>query len=163
MYKIKTEKQGYGKIGEVLRSLIRIAGLNERQLCQILNIAPSTMHQLVNQPDINPRIDTLLPIAEYFNVSLEQLIGKTPLKDNDNIENIISQAQDTKLNEEWDAELFLECANMTCKLLKKYNHNMNYKQIIDMIRDFYLFCLNKNEKKVDKGVIKILIEDAIDL
>jgi len=53
--------------------------LSEAKLCRELNIPQPTLHRLVNGATSNPTVTTLLPIAEYFKISLEQLLGLEPL------------------------------------------------------------------------------------
>lgn len=60
-------------IGETLRALIEENNLTQKQLAQILNMAPSTLGGYV-QGTSEPDIETLKNIAAYFHVSMDYLL-----------------------------------------------------------------------------------------
>ena len=70
----------YDDLGTNLKALINSReNLNEAKLSRELNIPQPTLHRLVHGTTTNPTVSTLLPIATYFNISLDQLLGQSPL------------------------------------------------------------------------------------
>lgn len=64
------------KFGDRLRELLEINNLSQKQLGEKLNIAPSTIGNYVRNIR-EPDHSTLLVFAEYFNVSVDFLLGNT--------------------------------------------------------------------------------------
>lgn len=60
--------------GDVLRDLIELNNLTQKQLGQDLNIAPSTLGNYVRNIR-EPDHSTLIVIADYFGVSTDFLLG----------------------------------------------------------------------------------------
>ncbi len=60
--------------GNILRDLIELNNLTQKQLGQELNIAPSTIGNYVRNIR-EPDHSTLIEIAKYFNVSTDYLLG----------------------------------------------------------------------------------------
>ncbi|MEN8079286.1 helix-turn-helix transcriptional regulator [Clostridioides difficile] len=73
-------------IGEIIAELRMDRDMNQEDLAIILNISRST---LANWESGNRRIDieTLVVIADYFNVSCDYLLGRTKYKYNFALEN----------------------------------------------------------------------------
>jgi transcriptional regulator with XRE-family HTH domain len=63
------------KFSDKLRMLIEERNLTQKQVALDLNVAASTMGGYV-QGSSEPDFDTLLKIAEYFNVSTDYLLGR---------------------------------------------------------------------------------------
>jgi len=62
-----------------LLALMEARSLNEAQLAREASIPQPTMHKLMSGATIDPRISTLEPIARFFGISIDQLVGKAPL------------------------------------------------------------------------------------
>jgi transcriptional regulator with XRE-family HTH domain len=62
-------------IAENLSALLKQHNLNANQLAQLLGIPMMTIRRLMSGETGDPRISTLKMIAEYFNVSIDLLIG----------------------------------------------------------------------------------------
>lgn len=73
-------------IGEIIAELRIDKGMNQEQLATVLNVSRST---LANWEVGNRSIDieTLVIIADYFNVSCDYLLGRTKHKYNFALEN----------------------------------------------------------------------------
>lgn len=62
-------------LSEQLRKLRKNVGITQKNLCKTLSIAPTTYNAY--EKDISePNIDTLIKIADYFNISLDELVGR---------------------------------------------------------------------------------------
>jgi transcriptional regulator with XRE-family HTH domain len=66
-------------LNNTLEYLIKKWGININQLHKHTGIPLSTLKRLRLNKENNPTLASLTPIASFFSVSLDQLIGKTPL------------------------------------------------------------------------------------
>jgi SOS-response transcriptional repressor LexA len=57
--------------------------LNSNGLARIVGVPATTIKRIRNNEQTNPTILTLLPIAQFFSISLDQLIGNEPIVIND--------------------------------------------------------------------------------
>lgn len=69
------------EVNNVLTFLIKKAHISEAELAREINIPRATINRLVSGRTPDPRASTLNAIAGYFNISVDQLIGKQPLMD----------------------------------------------------------------------------------
>jgi SOS-response transcriptional repressor LexA len=72
------------EISNVLGYLIKQAQITEAGLAKRINIPRATINRLASGKTPDPRASTLNAIAAYFNVSVDQLLGKQPLFSNNN-------------------------------------------------------------------------------
>lgn len=80
MAKPKLKNQDFSKIGTNITHLMEACGMDAAQLAQQTNLPASTISRLrSNTTDFSPNLSTLLPIAEFFRVTLSQLIGEEPI------------------------------------------------------------------------------------
>lgn len=64
--------------GDILRELLNDQGITQKQLAMRLNIAASTLGNYI-QDSREPDFETLKRLADFFNVSVDYLIGhRTP-------------------------------------------------------------------------------------
>jgi SOS-response transcriptional repressor LexA len=66
------------KLKKNLISLMTEVRLNAEELSRRIGIPASTIKKIRNNDDTNPTLSTLLPIAQYFSLSVSQLIGDEP-------------------------------------------------------------------------------------
>lgn len=67
------------KLNENLRALLEDRKITEANLAKELNISSTTLWRLATDSDITPNLSSLIPIAQYFNVTIDQLLGYRPL------------------------------------------------------------------------------------
>lgn len=65
------------KVNEILRVLM--GDMSEAALAAAINVPKATIHRVLSGVTPDPRAGTLLPIAQYFNISIEQLMGVAEL------------------------------------------------------------------------------------
>ena len=63
-----------GILGERIKKLMELRGLSKADLSKQTGVPAATIEYLVDGSTYNPRIATLLPIANYFQVSLDYLV-----------------------------------------------------------------------------------------
>lgn len=66
-------------ISEVLTSLLERAKIKEAQLAKALNVPRATINKIHSGKILDPRSSTLSIIANYFGITIDQLMGKSPL------------------------------------------------------------------------------------
>jgi SOS-response transcriptional repressor LexA len=65
------------KVSEILSVLM--GNMSEAALASAINVPKATIHRVLSGSTPDPRAGTLLPIAQYFNISIEQLMGVAEL------------------------------------------------------------------------------------
>jgi len=74
------------RTGEILNSLIKNEKISESELARQTGIAQPIIHRIVHGQNVNPKIATLRPIANYFHITVSQLIGETAITNTPNLE-----------------------------------------------------------------------------
>lgn len=64
------------EIGHTLSNLIRTHHISEAELARQINVPRATINRLVSGRTPDPRASTLSAIAEYFSITVDQLLGK---------------------------------------------------------------------------------------
>lgn len=72
--------QKYLKLGSVLKKLLFDHNMKAIDLAREVNLPPPTIHRLITGKSTRPYKSSLLPIANYFSVNVEQLLGEEPLQ-----------------------------------------------------------------------------------
>lgn len=70
------------QVGAVIISLMQSNNMDESSLAKACNISLASLSRIKNNPESNPTISTLRPIAEFFNITIDQLLGYSPLNKN---------------------------------------------------------------------------------
>lgn len=84
-------------ISQILRTLMFKKNINTSELARNISIPQQTLQSIVAGQCNNPRKKTLKPIADFFNISLDQLMGNIPIPES--IENIKIQTSIKKANQ----------------------------------------------------------------
>jgi|GEM_PF-899746 SOS-response transcriptional repressor LexA len=77
----KTTKMKYFKhnVSHILRALMAANNIDETTLSKAIGVANSSLSRIKNDPACNPTLASLKPIAEYFSITVSQLLGETAL------------------------------------------------------------------------------------
>lgn len=67
-------------LSNVLELLITNSGLSENELSKKMNITVATLNKIKTGVISNPTLQTLSNIAQYFGITIDQLVGKAPLE-----------------------------------------------------------------------------------
>jgi SOS-response transcriptional repressor LexA len=67
------------KLAAVLKTLLQKRNLSESELSRRTGVCQPVIHRMASGETDNPKIETLRPIARYFSISLDQLVGDAPL------------------------------------------------------------------------------------
>ena len=80
-----------------LKELRCLKGISQQQLADVITVSQQSINKYENH-GVEPDISTLIKIAEYFNVSLDYLLGRTEIKE---------MAEKPKMSELSDEEAYL--------------------------------------------------------
>lgn len=64
------------KISDILDDLLKQRHISEAELARQINVPRATINRLVSGRTPDPRASTLSAIAEYFSITIDQLLGK---------------------------------------------------------------------------------------
>jgi SOS-response transcriptional repressor LexA len=67
-------------LGITIEKLIKLQHTNMHKLHKKTGVPLTTINRLINDKNVNPTISSLIPIADFFDVSLNQLMGIDPLE-----------------------------------------------------------------------------------
>lgn len=67
---------------QILRALMDEMNLSESELARRTQVGQPVIHRILSGETDNPRVATLSQIANYFSISISQLIGDAPLPEN---------------------------------------------------------------------------------
>ena len=79
--KITDEKLGLG-LGKTLAFLMKECDIDDARLSRETGVPASSISRMRLNPDSNPTASTLRPIAKFFSVSIDQLLGDEPFSTN---------------------------------------------------------------------------------
>jgi len=131
---------------ETILSLIKENDITEKELLKQCGINTSFLTDWKNGRIKNPSFDKLVKIAQYFNVSLDYLTGRTGNPD------IINNNYELNISEE-ESELLEDF-----RLLDKYEQNIILGKISEII---YNKNIEKNNMEVSEEFISIDIKDRL--
>lgn len=77
---IKKQLNMNKKLADVLSHLMHIKGINSAELARLIGIGQPVIYRLMTGVTANPQVFTLKPIADYFHISIDQLLGYSPLE-----------------------------------------------------------------------------------
>lgn len=80
------------KLSHTLKILIDNANISANELANQIGVRQPIIHRILNSKTTNPSVNTLSPIANYFSISISQLIGDTPLPQFNNVNSLCSLA-----------------------------------------------------------------------
>lgn len=63
-------------IGKIIRQLMEYNKMSEADLCRGVNLPQTTINRLLSGQTSDPRISTLVMLAQFFEISLEQILGQ---------------------------------------------------------------------------------------
>lgn len=69
------------RLSDVLKKLLSRSNLTVSDLSRHTGIVQPVIYRIATGETDNPKLSSLLPIANYFNVNLSQLIGEEPLEE----------------------------------------------------------------------------------
>jgi SOS-response transcriptional repressor LexA len=81
------------KLGSSIEKLMGLHHINMHQLHKNTGVPLTTINRIINDKNVNPTITSLIPIADFFGITLNQLMGIDPL-DSDLLVGIYARKRD---------------------------------------------------------------------
>ncbi len=138
-----------GRVSFILRKLMSDRSIATTELSKETNIPYPTLAQLLQGRSVHPKINNLIAIAKYFDVTIDQLIGEQTLSSVTQIEQ--SLTSDTSDSPIWDHNFFSNSCDLFNKLIKeKKVKSISSEVALKIIKEIYIFSLERKIKKPDK-------------
>lgn len=74
------KKKNASSIAINLKKLMELANISESELSRRTNVKQPIIHRLLSGQNLNPKLLTLKPLADYFMLSISQLIGEQDIR-----------------------------------------------------------------------------------
>ena len=126
------------EISSILNYLLNKAGISEAALGREINIPRATINRIVSGRTPDPRASTLGAIAEYFNVTVDQLLGKQPLFDN--------------------TGLSTKSRSYTSIPIIEWNDINNWEQVLESIKPDNHFSWILTDPNIDDGKFALTVK-----
>jgi len=138
-----------GRVSFILKKLMSDRSITTTELSKETNIPYPTLAQLLQGRSVYPKINNLVAIAKYFDVTVDQLIGEQTLSSVTQIEqNLNSDSSDSPI---WHSDFFSDSCNLFNKLIKdKKVNSISCELALKIIKEIYIFSLERKIKKPDK-------------
>ncbi len=117
----------------------------------------SAVRNILAGKSTNPGIETLVAIAEILECSADDLLGiesKNPFSSP-------TKGHTKKATEShaWNSDLYKDALQVVDKLLAERNISLNVEQVLNIIKEVYLYSISGNDFKADKKFAKWVIEN----
>lgn len=109
--------------------LLLMKGMSEGRLAKLASIPKTTINRILSGRTPDPRAGTLVPIAQYFGISLEQLIGVEPLP----ASLPFITANNSQVQEQVFKLPFIEMHNLYDMYCNRYNPQKQYSVLADEV------------------------------
>ena len=148
----------------ILQALLDDAGINSFEFSKRLGVPYSGIHKMLNRPDYSPSVDSLRTVAQYFNISIEQLIGDKPIDKLKNVkvptENYVTPTpSNPKYDKPCDYKLLIKCVEMLDNYSINSNKRFNFDKSLRILREIYHFSFVKKLSEPDKDFFEWFIEN----
>lgn len=111
----------------------------------------SAVHNILYGRSKNPSINLIQSIAETLNCSLSDLVGdELNIPSQENTFHVSSATPSADKHITWDKNLYIDCLEAVCHLLKSHNFALTKQKIFDYVDEIYLYSLKSGNGKVDK-------------
>ena len=148
-------------IGKNLKKLLQDRNLGCKELAMAIDMPYPTLIQLVHGNKIYaPSVSTMLPIAHFFEISIEQLMDAELFsKDISNTANnqFIQKQQKLALN----PELFTSCSALATKVLSSAKSIVSAQLAFAFTQEIYYYASSKKMKTPDEGFANWYFETNI--
>lgn len=140
-------------VGKTIRELRKLKNLTQEELAEAINVTPQAISKWENGNGL-PDIQQLIPLATFFNVSTDTILGIAENNKNDEIQKIIDACMDGSLKKD-DIKSWLILQDS----LKKYPSNLRLLQVSieygNMLSYKENYCYNEEyADKIYKETIK---------
>ena len=136
-----------------IRSRIEAMGSNVRALERKAGLNIGTVNNILIGTSSNPTAETLKAIADVFDCSVDELLGRKVKHLGD---------KDTSLKAfkeyKWSPELYTSIIEELNRQIKNRNLAISSDQVIAMINEIYLYSLKKDKELIDVALVEWLLD-----
>lgn len=145
------------KITTTMKILLEHYGITAHELSKRSNVPYSTVYYMLTKNGYTPTLSTLSAVSKYFGITIDQLLGDSPLDDiinptidlSDNYKKYINEKRLEK--QQWDYTLYLDCVNLLIKYLRRKCRarnitmpRVNFYQATAIVNEIYKYSYSKN-------------------
>lgn len=144
-------------VNTIIKQLMKECGIIEAELARQTGLPQTTINRLLLGDTLDPRANTLIPIAKFFGITIGQLVGQEPLNPNR-----INGTYYPTNKSAWVVLPIIEWADAAAWLFQKNNATpVTYQRWITTERDisadsFALKTLDFMEPRFRKGSVIIV-------
>ncbi|MBP9752191.1 MAG: helix-turn-helix transcriptional regulator [Proteobacteria bacterium] len=121
--------------------------MNSSELERKAGLSSTSVRKILLGNSQNPTLETLKAIADVFDCSLDELVGRRILEESN------SAADDFIKKTDLKTELFLDIVHKSCECACQKNQQLKLNDFIDFILQAYKYCLMKKNGIVDNEFI----------
>lgn len=141
-------------LSSILKGFIKEANISEYRLAKDIKMPYHTLHQLITSETICPKVNTLKPIANYFGISIEQLIGDVPIDRYDS-------TRSASGNHQWQPSLYHECVGLVTNYIADKGMVVASRDALSLITQIYSHCQGRSLDKVDGNFAAKVLNDYL--
>jgi transcriptional regulator with XRE-family HTH domain len=120
---------------------------------KLAGLQKNAIRNILNGNSLNPSIETCAAIAKVLGCSLDELIGNHLYVEPAN--------NNSEIDQECRLALFKEITNMLTDYVEKKRYDIKLFKVQQLVKESYLFALNKKGGKADQGFIEWLIDNEL--
>ena len=125
-------------IEDKIKDLLDKKGMTITALDRTAKLKPGTSANIIHKRLTNPKIETLVQIAEALDCSLYDLID---LKKK---QNFVKELHKNTLPYPWDMNLYVSASTVAQKYFTKYNFHPSLGQCLEIILEIYIYSIKNN-------------------
>lgn len=129
------------KLGPNLKKLLVKSNLSENELSRRTGIPQQIINRILLGQNKNPKIATLIPLANYFMISISQLIGDEPISKEDINLNVHHAG--------WSEIPIIECNLIKPLLLNELISRTTSKILVDIPTNSHCFALKLQDHSME--------------
>ena len=138
-------------IKDKIKILMKEKNYNLNSLALNCGLNASALRMLYSGATKSPSFDTIYKLAEFFDCSLDELIGRKQY-----------YSLEDKQDFSWDPDKYTETVSLTCEYIKSKGYNPNYSKVSNIIKEAYIFFIRSNNGVVDKRIIEWSVDKNLD-
>ena len=132
---------------------IRAYHVNKARFAKDIGMNRQTVVNFAKGKIKNPSIFALLPMADYFKVSLDELVGRIP-PTKSSISKPLFLSQDVEFNK----KLFLAITDVIFKHIEKNKIEVSFDKILSALDGIYEYSIKQNKDTPDLKFAKWLLD-----
>jgi transcriptional regulator with XRE-family HTH domain len=137
-------------VREKIKQLLKEKRLSIAKAEKMSGIGPTVLRCFLNGQTKNPKIETLSSFAKTMGIELSKLIETT------------DQELETNQKLPWKGRILAELSNILEDLLEDRKVQLENSQILPILLEVYYTYCNKQQKDMDRDLIKLFFKRALD-